>query len=40
MDDEEILHLLQSLEDEYDRDSIDDEIAVDTVEQQLELRLG
>ena len=36
MDDEEILRLLQSLKDECDFDSTNDEIAVDTVEQQLE----
>ena len=35
-DDEKILHLLQSLEDESDLDSTDDKIVVDTVEQQLE----
>ena len=31
MDDEEILHLLQSLEDESDLDSIDDGNVLDTV---------
>ena len=36
MDNEAILHLLQSYEHESDLDSTDDEIAVDTVEQQLE----
>ena len=36
MDKEEILYLLQSLGDETDLDITDDEIAVDTVRQQLE----
>ena len=36
MDNEEFQHLLQSLKDESDFDTTNDEIAVDTVEQQLE----
>ena len=36
MDNAEILHLLQPLENESDLDSTDDKIAVDTVELQLE----
>ena len=36
MDNEEILHLLQTLDDMSDLDSTDEEIAVGTDEQQLE----